>query len=133
MLIVSNCKLYNPENSEIYKLGVEFEKLVGGVKSVDGEIEEIRRKISELMVRLNVLLEEKGGKNYSVEFREKLGSKILAMGRDESDKIVEIIQRNCSSFSYVGNDEIEVNMLTLPDHVINEIQDFIERLDNKIE
>ncbi|KAL6121616.1 hypothetical protein NUSPORA_01444 [Nucleospora cyclopteri] len=134
-LIVDNCKLYNPENSDIYKLGIEFEKLFNSHnKNPDLEIEELRKKISDLMVKLNQLEENRritNRKIYTVESREKIGTKILAMGRDESDKIVEIIQRNCSSFQYVGNDEIEVNMLTLPDHVIGEVEDFIEKLDNK--
>lgn len=39
-----------------------------------------------------------------------------------------IIQRNSSNFNYVGNDEIEVNFHTLPDHVMSEIQDFVNKV-----
>lgn len=142
-LITDNCKLYNPENSEIFKMGVEFEKLFKKELSKreagpDAEIEELRKKISDLMLRLNSLEEAKRLENsssvfYSVEDREKVGSSILALGREESDRVVEIIQRSCSSFSYVGNDEIEVNMLTLPDHVIGEIREFMTKLNNKVQ
>ncbi|ORD94782.1 BDF1 [Enterospora canceri] len=139
ILIVENCKLYNPENSEIFRLGVEFEKLFKRELSKkelgpDAEIEELRKKISDLMMKLNSLEEAKRLENdliFGIEIRESLGNKILAVGREESDKIVEIIQRSCSSFSYVGNDEIEVNMLTLPDHVVGEIKEFMDRLENK--
>lgn len=142
-LICDNCKLYNPENSEIYKLGIELERLFkrevdkkdGGL---DTEITQIRQKISDLMQKLNSLeeakrMEDVNAVTYSIEEREKVGSSILALGREESDKVVEIIQRSCSSFSYIGNDEIEVNIMTLPDYVIGEIQDFLNRLNNKVQ
>ena len=142
-LICDNCKLYNPDNSEIFRLGVELEKaykreLAKKEAGPDGEIDELRKKISEMMQRLSALEEAKRQEDpnyqtFSIEERERVGSSILALGREESDKIVEIIQRSCSSFSYVGNDEIEVNILTLPDHVIGEIKEFLRRLDNKIQ
>lgn len=90
------------------------------------------------MQKLNSLeeakrMEDVNAVTYSIEEREKVGSSILALGREESDKVVEIIQRSCSSFSYIGNDEIEVNIMTLPDYVIGEIQDFLNRLNNKVQ
>ena len=140
-LIVSNCKLYNSENTEVYQLGLEFEKfykkeLNKKDNGPDAEIEELRMKISELMKRLITLEDAKRLEAntvvFDIEEREKIGRQILRLGREESDKVAEIIQRSCSSFSYVGTDEIQVNMLTLPDHVIEEIRDFMNHLELKV-
>ncbi len=138
-LIVKNCKKYNKEGTEIFRLGVEFEKFYKSLNKYnpDQEIEELRKKISEMTKKLVILEEAKNkGTNrhvYSLLDREKIGNQIGGMNREECDKVVEIIQRNCSNFNYVGNDEIEVNFHTLPDHVMGELDDFVKRVEKREE
>lgn len=129
-LIVKNCKIYNPKGTDIYRLGLEFEKLF--TKNEMSRIEDIRAQISDLNNKLIELQEQvikDTGRNiYSIKDRERMTSIIYDMSQEECDKVVEIIQRVApSSIVYIEKDTVEVNFLTLPDNVIEELDNFIKK------
>lgn len=132
-LITENCFKFNSPETEVFKCGEEFKKLVSSLmnkdKDSDSKIVELRKKISALTQELR-MLEQTSTKNvYTLEDREKIGKAIIQMTKQQTEKIAEIVHRHCA-YEYVDNDEIEINLQTMADEVVAEIDDYVQRIKN---
>lgn len=130
--IIENCYKFNAPETEVYSSCKEFEKVVKGLmarqRDPDARISELRKKISVLTAELREAerLKSQTRRVYSLSERERLGQSILKMTRLQVEQVAEIIQRHCA-YEYVDNDEIEVNLNTMPDEVLNEINEYIAK------
>lgn len=135
-LITDNCYKFNPPESEVYKCSQEFEKMVKGLlgkqKDPDSRINELRKKISQLSSELRELEANKSQtkKVFSLNDRERIGQAIISMTKAQTEKVAEIVQRHCA-YEYIDNDEIELNMQTISDEVVSEINEFIQKTNNE--
>lgn len=132
-LIVDNCYKFNSPGTEVYNCCEEFERaikgLVGKQKDPDSRINDLRKKIGQLMSELRELEKQKSltKKIFSLSDREKIGQSIIGMNRTETERVAEIVQRHCA-YEYIDNDEIELNMQTIPDEVVGEISEYIQKI-----
>lgn len=131
-LIISNCFSYNKPDSEVYRCGEEFNRVIQGLvhkgKDVDSRIAEIRRRISVLTQELRSLEQQQTSKTrYTLTDREKIGKAIIQMNKKQTEHISEIVHKH-SAYDYVDNDEIEINLETMPDNVVGEIYEFIQKI-----
>ncbi|ADM12093.1 putative bromodomain-containing transcription factor [Encephalitozoon intestinalis ATCC 50506] len=140
-LIVENCKKFNAPGTEVYECGQEFEKAVkahmqksppGDIK---GRISELKRKIMSYTREIRMLeskLAEQTGETsasraYSLSERVSIGNAILNMSKDQTESVAKIVLKNGAG-EFVENDEIEVDMRTIPDHVVEEIDMYIKSI-----
>ncbi len=134
-LIVENCYKFNSPDTKVYECCVEFEKLVnekaGNYCDIEKRINEIRKQISQLTSELRILETKKSrnSKVFSLGDRERIGEIIIGMNKVQTEKIAEIVQRHCA-YEYIDNDEIELNMHTIPDNVLVEINEYIQNMNN---
>lgn len=131
-LIISNCLLYNAPESTAYKCGKELEKavdrLVSSGQDIQSQISELRKKISAYTSELHSLERKINTKHvFSSIERERIGSKIIDLGGTDVEKVAEIVQRH-GVYEYIDNDEIEINLQTMPDNVIAELDEYLRRL-----
>lgn len=135
-LIIQNCYKFNAPGSGVYECCCDFDKLIdekaGKYRDSDARINEIRKNISELTAELRVLEAQKSRskKVFTLNDREKIGDIIIGMGKNQTEKIAEIVQRHCA-YEYIDNDEIELNMHTIPDDVLYEINEFIKKINGE--
>ncbi|KAI5152450.1 bromodomain-containing factor 1 [Enteropsectra breve] len=134
-LIAENCRKYNAPGTAVYECGEEFERtykaLVHGRRGGEGRIAEVRRRLQSLTTEL-VELERRLAATqriFSISDRERLAKDIMHLGRTQSERVAEIVQRACC-YDYIDNDEVEVNLQTIPDAVADEIYRYIERVKN---
>ncbi|ELA42527.1 uncharacterized protein VICG_00279 [Vittaforma corneae ATCC 50505] len=133
-LMISNCFKFNKPDSEVYKCGEEFNKVIQSLihkgKDVDSRIAEIRRKISILNQELRMLEQQQTNKTrYTLSDREKIGKAIIHMTKKQTEKVSEIVHKH-SAYDYVDNDEIEINLETMPDFVVGEIYEYVQKVQN---
>lgn len=134
--IVDNCYKFNAPGSDVYTCCEEFEKVVRGLmsrqKDPDVRINGLRRKISNLTAELRELEKTKAQTRrvFSLADRERIGQAVVRMTRQQTEQVAEIVQRHCA-YEYVDNDEIEVNMNTIPDEVVHEINEYIQKVGNQ--
>lgn len=132
-LIVENCFKFNKPETEVYKCGEEFSKAIQVLttkgKDVDARISEIRRKISQLTQELKVLEQQTTKTVFTLSDRERIGKAIIQMTRAQTERIAEIVHRHCA-YEYVDNDEIEINLQTMPDEVVGEIELYVQKIKN---
>ncbi|KAI4292147.1 hypothetical protein PAPHI01_1421 [Pancytospora philotis] len=132
-LIVDNCYKFNAPGSEVYVCCEEFERLARGLmhkqQDPDVRINELRRKISALTAELSELERTKSQTRrvFGLADRERIGKAVVRMTRPQAEQVAEIVQRHCV-FEYVDNDEIEINMNTIPDEVVGEINEYIAKI-----
>lgn len=132
-LISENCFKFNSSETEVFKCGEEFKRLVTSLvskeKDSDSRITELRKKISALTQELKIL-EQSSSKNiYTLDDRERIGKTIISMSKIQTEKIAEIVHRHCA-YEYVDNDEIEINLQTMPDEVVAEIDEYVQKIKN---
>ncbi|KAH9410888.1 bromodomain-containingprotein [Ordospora pajunii] len=137
-LIVENCKKFNAPGTEVYECGVEFEKEIAVQmqrvmpNDVRGKIAELKKKIAGYTREIKMLearmteqdWEGSSMKTYSLSERVSIGNAILNMNRNQTEEVAKIVLRHGSG-EFVENDEIEVDMRTIPDHVVEEIDMYI--------
>ncbi|KAI5173836.1 hypothetical protein PAEPH01_2060 [Pancytospora epiphaga] len=134
-LMIENCYKFNAPETEVYNCCKEFEKTVGGLmaKQRDPEtrINELRKKINVLSAELREAERQKSQTKrvYSLGERERLGQAILKLTRLQIEQVAEIFQRHCA-YEYIDNDDIEVNLNTISDEVLNEVSEYISKVDN---
>lgn len=132
--IIENCFTFNLPDSEVYKCGEEFNKaiqaLVNKGKDVETRIVELRKKISALTDELRTLEQQLSGKGiYSVTERERIGKAIVGMTKNQVEKVSDIVYRHCA-YEYADNEEVEINLHTMPDEVVAEIDELIQKIKN---
>lgn len=131
-LIVENCYKFNAPGTEVHGCCEEFEKVVRGLlgraKDPDTRINELRKKISQLTAELREVEKQKGQTRrvFSLSDRERIGQALIRMSRAQAERVAEIVQRHCA-YEYIDNDEIELNMNTIPDEIVNEINEYISK------
>lgn len=130
-LIVENCFKFNKPETEVYKCGEELNRAIQSLtkKDVDGRISEIRRKISQLTQELRTLEQQATKTVYTMSDRERIGKAILQMTKIQTEKVAEIIHRHCA-YEYVDNDEIEINLQTMADEVVGELEGYLQKIKN---
>lgn len=131
-LMISNCFKFNKVDTEVYKCGEEFNKVIQSLvhkgKDVDSRIAEVRRKISILNQELRMLEQQQTSKTrYTLSDREKIGKAIIQMTKKQTEKVSEIVHKH-SAYDYVDNDEIEINLETMPDFVVGEIYEYVQKI-----
>lgn len=132
-LIIENCFKYNRPDTEVYKCGEEFSKVIHSLvsrgKDVGSRIAEIRKKISSLTQELRVLEQQASKSVFSLSDRERIGKFIIQMSKSQAENVARIVHRHCA-YEYVDNDEIEINLQTMPDEVVGEIDEYIQKIKN---
>lgn len=140
-LIVDNCFKYNQPESEVFKCGVEFKKLINilcsgtggssnkGVRDLEYRINDIRKKISALTQELQQLEQQSSKVVFSLTDRERIGRFIIQMNKSQLENVAKIVHRHCA-YEYVDNDEIEINLQTMKDDVVGEIDLYIQKIKN---
>lgn len=130
-LIVENCFKFNKPETEVYKCGEELNKAIQNLtrRDVDGRISEIRRKISQLTQELKSLEQQSSKTVFTMSDRERIGKAILQMTKTQTEKVAEIVHRHCA-YEYVDNDEIEINLQTMADEVVGEIEGYLQKIKN---
>lgn len=132
-LMITNCFTFNKPDSEVYRHGEELNRLIQSLvnksKDVDARIAEIRRKISTLTQELRALEQQSSKTVFTLVDRERIGKAIIQMTRTQMEKIAEIVHRHCA-YEYVDNDEIEINLETMPDEIVGEIDEYIMKVKN---
>lgn len=131
--IITNCYQFNVPETDVYRCCQEFERLVrslvGKQADLDARINELRKKISALGAELRELERQKSQTKqvFSLSDRERIGGAIVKMTRVQTEKVAEIVQRHCA-YEYIDNDEIELNLQTIPDEVVGELNEYIQRV-----
>ncbi|KAM0680357.1 transcription initiation at TATA-containing promoter protein [Glugoides intestinalis] len=132
-LMLSNCFVFNKPESDVYKCGEEFDKvlqqLLNKEKDPEARIADIRRKIAVLTQELRALEQQCTKGLYTLSDRERIGKTIIQMTRTQTAKIAEIVHRHCA-YEYVDNDEIEINLETMPDDIVKELDEYIMKIKN---
>lgn len=132
-LMIENCFKFNSSESEVSRCGEEFNKLLQSViykdKDSDSRIAELRKKISSLTQELKALEQSSTKGLYTLEDRERIGKTIIQMTKMQTEKVAEIVHRHCA-YEYVDNDEIEINLQTMADEVVAELDEYIQRIKN---
>ncbi|CAD26468.1 GENERAL TRANSCRIPTION FACTOR [Encephalitozoon cuniculi GB-M1] len=140
-LIVENCKKFNAPGTEVYVCGQEFEKAVKmhmqkvSPHDIKSRITELKRKVMsysrEIRMLESKLMEQTGemptSRAYSLNERVSIGNAILNMSKEQTESVAKIVLKNGAG-EFVENDEIEVDMRTIPDHVVEEIDMYIKSI-----
>lgn len=133
-LITQNCFKYNPKETEVYKCGEELCRLIAGlqsndVKDVDGRIAELRKTISLLSQELEQLERQSKNVVYSLAERERIGLAIKHLNPSYLKGLEKIIYRACA-YEFIDTDEIVVNLQTIKDDVLAEIDEYIKKTES---
>lgn len=132
-LMIDNCFKYNRPDTEVYRCGEEFSKVISALvhkgKDVESKIAEIRKKISSLTQELRALEQQSSKNVFSLSDRERIGKSIIQMSKSQAENVAKIVHRHCA-YEYVDNDEIEINLQTMPDEVVGEIDEYIQKIKN---
>jgi len=131
-LMMANCFKFNKPESEVYRCGEEFNRVIQGLvnkgKSVDARVAELRKKIATLTQELRQLEQQQTSKGrYTLGDRERIGKAIVHMTRRQTERVSEIVHKH-SAYDYVDNDEIEINLETMPDAVVGEIYEYVQKV-----
>lgn len=132
-LMIENCVKYNRPDTEVYKCGEEFNRVISMLihkgRDVESKIAEIRKKISSLTQELRMLEQQSSKSVFSLSERERIGKTIIQMSKSQAENVAKIVHRHCA-YEYVDNDEIEINLQTMPDEVVGEIDEYIQKIKN---
>ncbi|KAF7683486.1 SWR1 complex bromodomain subunit bdf1 [Astathelohania contejeani] len=144
-LMVNNCFTFNPKGSEIYECGVGVSNLLDELFIVDKnkKIAELKKKIAMLQKELKTLEGDMvrgdhstepfiSNKTYSIAERIALGNRLLKLNEAQSTQIAEIIGKGVEDLDIGDKDEIEIDLKTLPDAVIGEIERYLKILNDEI-
>ncbi|AFM98861.1 chromatin remodeling bromodomain-containing transcription factor [Encephalitozoon hellem ATCC 50504] len=140
-LIVENCKKFNAPGTEVYACGQEFERAIKAhmektlPADIKSRISELKRKVvsytREIRMLESKLMEQTGeapsSRAYSLSERVSIGNAILNMTKEQTENVAKIVLKNGAG-EFVENDEIEVDMRTIPDHVVEEIDMYIKSI-----
>lgn len=131
-LMMANCFKFNKPDTEVYRCGEEFNKVIQGLihkgKAVDTRIVELRKKISAMTSELRQLEQQLTSKvRFTLADRERIGKAIIHMTKKQTERVSEIVHKH-SAYDYVDNDEIEINLETMPDMVVGEIYEYIQKV-----
>ncbi|EPR78972.1 Transcription factor [Spraguea lophii 42_110] len=126
-LMIKNCFKFNSVDSEVYKCGEEMEKLVKKIfnEEESDEVQRLKTKIKDLEKRLEKY-EKKKFKKYNSENRVKLAAEVQKLDENNAREIILILKDYNPNLELTDKEEIEVDFGTLPDHVLEEIEDKIK-------
>lgn len=133
-LVVQNCLKYNPKETEVFKCGEELSRLVAQVlntnkKDLETRIDELRNQISILQQELQQLENQSTNVVYPLPERERVGRLIKGLKPFQMKNIERIIHRT-GAFEYVDVDEIVINLLTMKDDVVAELDEYLKKLES---
>jgi bromodomain-containing factor 1 len=148
-LMVNNCFKFNNDVKKIYDCGIEMERLFETLFSkgkmnkheVVYKINELKKKRSGIDKEISVLeeglsegdlkrVQEK--KVYTLAEKVELANKILKLNEEQTTEIAHIISREVKDIEIVGKNEIEVDLKTLPDSVLGEIDTYLKNINSAV-
>ncbi|EJW02661.1 hypothetical protein EDEG_02944 [Edhazardia aedis USNM 41457] len=143
--MVANCFKYNAEVKKIYDCGLELDKMIDTLFTKHKSTkDEIIAKIVDLKNKINVLnnelkiyeerLTDEERKNivydreYTLDERLELGNQITELNQIQTTKIAHIISKTGIHLDFVGRNEVEMDLRSLPDKCIGEIKDYLDSI-----
>ncbi|KAI5172281.1 hypothetical protein NEFER03_1395 [Nematocida sp. LUAm3] len=136
-LIVSNCYIFNAEESEVYicatKINNLFKQLIdqkgkSGTEDVNKRIAELRELVIQSETEIRKLEKRAGitSSSFGYEEKKRLKKRIESLSLEKLRNVVSYIQQNIPSAIVNEMEELEVNLDLLDQHSLVEISEIVQ-------